>query len=131
MTAPALEGLRVLVVEDEMFLCMDIEDMLVEFGCVVVGPAARVEQALEIIEREAVDLAMLDVNLGFESSYPIAERLSSLQVPYFFATGYSELDAAQQGRPRLQKPFSGAQLQDMLLRTGGPRPTAQADPDLV
>ena len=120
MTGPALDGLRILLVEDEMLVCMDLEDMLTEFGCVVVGPAARVKQALAIIEREPIDLAMLDINLGRETSYPIAERLAALGIPYFFSTGYSEIEPAFEDRPRLQKPFSGHQLSSLLRSIGGP-----------
>lgn len=105
MTA-LLEGVRVLLVEDEMLVCMDIEDMLVGFGCEVVGPAARVDQALELIETVPIDLAMLDVNLGRERSYPIAERLASRGIPFLISTGYAEVDAPYDERPRLQKPFS-------------------------
>lgn len=109
MTA-SLEGVRVLVVEDEMLVCMDIEDMLVGFGCEVVGPAARVDQALELVERAPIDLAMLDINLGREKSYPIAERLASRGIPFLISTGYAEVDAPFDARPRLQKPFSRKDL---------------------
>jgi len=120
MTGPALDGLRILLVEDEMLVCMDLEDMLRELGCVVVGPAARVTQALDIIEREPIDLAMLDINLGRETSYPIAERLAALGIPYFFSTGYSKIEPAFEDRPRLQKPFSEHQLSSLLRSLGGP-----------
>lgn len=114
MTDDVLDGLRVLLVEDEMLVCMDLEDMLAEFGCIVVGPAARVNQALDIIEREPFDVAVLDVNLGSERSYPIAERLSARGVPFLLSTGYADVEPAYQDRPRLQKPFSEQQLAKAL-----------------
>lgn len=119
MNGVALNGLRVLVVEDEMLVCMDLMDMLSELGCIVVGPAARVEQALRIVEGEPIDLAMLDINLGRETSYPIAERLAALDIPYFFSTGYSVVEPAFENKPRLQKPFSERQLSSVLMSLGG------------
>lgn len=115
MTEEMLEGLRVLLVEDEMLVCMDLEDMLTDFGCVVVGPAARVKQALDLIDREPVDAAVLDVNLGSERSYPVAERLSARGVPFLLSTGYADVDADYKDRPRLQKPFSDQQLARALV----------------
>ncbi len=119
MTAMSLRGLRVLLVEDEMIVCMDLEDMLRDLGCVVVGPAARVHQALSLINREPIDLAMLDINLGCETSYPLAERLAMLGIPHFFSTGYSDIEPAFRDRPRLQKPFSEAQLSSLLVSLRG------------
>lgn len=114
MTEHVSEDLRVLLVEDEMLVCMDIQDMLEEFGYRVVGPAAQVNQALELIEQEPIDLAVLDVNLGRETSYPIAERLSVRGIPFLFSTGYGEVDPAYRDRPRVQKPFSKQQLFEAL-----------------
>ena len=88
----SLHGARVLLLEDEMIVCMGIEDMLLGLGCEVVGPAARVRQALEILESTRVDVALLDVNLGSETSYPVAERLALLNVPFIFSTGHTTLE---------------------------------------
>ena len=63
MTA-ALEGLRILVVEDEFLVATLIEDMLVAAGCVVAGPVPRLSEALEAVDHETFDAAVLDVNLG-------------------------------------------------------------------
>ena len=60
----ALAGLRVLVVEDEMMVSMLIEDMLSDLGCTVVGPAARLDEAIELAQSADLDCAVLDVNLG-------------------------------------------------------------------
>lgn len=105
-----LAGLRVLVVEDEMLVCMDIEDMLEGFGCIIVGPAARVAQALTILEKEDVDVALLDVNLGRERSYPIIDRLIAKGTPFLLSTGYAEIDPPYDQCPRIQKPYSVQQL---------------------
>lgn len=112
-------GLRVLVVEDEMLICMDIEDMLEEFGCQIVGPAATVEKALSILDAEQADIAVLDVNLGGVRSYPIADRLIRQGTPFILATGYAEVEPAYSTCPRLQKPFSKAHLADLIERMQG------------
>lgn len=109
-----LSGLRVLLVEDEMLVCMDIEDMLKEFGCTVIGPAARVAQALAIVESEIVDIALLDVNLGQEKSYPIADHLVEKGIPVLLSTGYAALDPPYDQYPRLQKPYCPERLAQSL-----------------
>lgn len=114
MNAGSLQGLRVLLVEDEMLVCMDIQDKLEDFGIEVIGPAARVQEAMEILEFEQIDLVVLDVNLGRETSYPIAERLAARGIPFLLSTGYAEVDPAYKDRPRLQKPFSEQQLAEAL-----------------
>ncbi|TGN51522.1 response regulator [Paracoccus liaowanqingii] len=111
-----LQDARVLLVEDEMLICLDIEFMLQELGCKVVGPAATVSKALALIEMEQIDLAVLDVNLGHEKSYPIVDRLTLLDIPLLLSTGYAEIDAPYDDCPRLQKPFSRTQLRDRLIR---------------
>lgn len=116
----ALDGLRVLLVEDEMLVCMDIEDMLAELGCTVVGPAASVDQALEFIRDELVDMAVLDVNLGKERSYPVADKLRARGVPFLLSTGYAEVEVEYRDHPRLQKPFSQQQFADALETLGKP-----------
>jgi CheY-like chemotaxis protein len=115
MNKTNLDGLRVLVVEDEMLVCMDIEDVLGELGCTVVGPASTIDRALEIIDEELFDVAMLDLNLSGEPSYPIAKRLAERGVPFLLATGYAEVDPAFADRPRIQKPFMTEGLRDKLL----------------
>ena len=113
-----LSGRRVLVVEDEVMVAWTLEDMLADLGCEVVGPAARVDQALAMIEAVAVDAAVLDVNLNGERSYPVADALAARGVPFVFSTGYnkSSLHAGYLGFPMLQKPFERSQLGDALAR---------------
>ena len=113
-----LSGRRVLLVEDEVMVAWALEDMLAELGCTVVGPAARVDQALAMIEAEAVDAVVLDVNLNGERSYPVADALAARGVPFVFSTGYNKngLHAGYLGFPMLQKPFERSQLSDALAR---------------
>ena len=76
MNSP-FSGCRVFVVEDEMIVAWLLEDMPAELGCVVIGPAAKVDQALAMIEAKAIDVAVLDINLNGEMSYPIADALAA------------------------------------------------------
>ena len=102
-----LQGLRILVVEDEMMLAMLMEDLLEVFGCKLVGPAASIAHALLLISTEAIDGAMLDLNLAGHAVYPVADELARLGIPFIFVTGYAnqELEGDYNDRPRLPKPF--------------------------
>src|SRR5690606_2638196 len=70
-----LAGLRVLVVEDEMMVSMLIEDMLGDLGCQVVGPAARLDEAMALAADAEIDCAVLDVTLGGQPIFPLADLL--------------------------------------------------------
>ncbi|KAB0266547.1 response regulator [Microvirga brassicacearum] len=112
-----LTGLRVLVVEDEAAISLLLEDMLLDFGCQVIGPAARLAAALETLAREKVDLAILDVNVAGEPIYPVAEALAQRAIPFVFSTGYGSagIRDAYRDRPVLQKPFAQNDLKQKLL----------------
>jgi CheY-like chemotaxis protein len=107
-----LTGLRVLLVEDEAMVAMVIEDMLFDLGCEVIGPAPQVAAALQLLESESIDLAVLDINLGGELVFPVADRLAALGVPFVFSTGYgvAGLDERHFERPVLQKPYEAGKL---------------------
>lgn len=119
----SLEGLRVLVVEDETLVAMLLEDMLADHGCEVAATVSRIAQALEAVADEglAVDAAILDVNLAGEPSFPIAQALADKGVPFVFATGYGSggLPEAWRDRPTLQKPFSHDEVGRMLAEATG------------
>src|SRR5436305_12924447 len=85
-----LAGLRVLVVEDEMMVSMLIEDMLSDLGCTVVGPASRLDEAMELARADGLDCAVLDVNLGGQPIFPLADLLRQQRRPFAFATGYGD-----------------------------------------
>jgi CheY-like chemotaxis protein len=116
----SLAGKRVLVVEDESLIAMLVEGYLEELGCVVAGSAARLPDALAMAGVVEADLAVLDINLDGQLSYPVAERLRARGVRVVFATGYgvAGLPAALRGSPVLPKPFSLEQL-DAALRAAG------------
>jgi DNA-binding response OmpR family regulator len=79
---------RVLIVEDEAMIAMLVEDMLTVLGYEVAGIAYRLEDALGAARAADIDLAILDVNLSGEASFPVAEILRERGVPFIFATGY-------------------------------------------
>jgi CheY-like chemotaxis protein len=114
-----LEGLRVLVVEDDSLICLLIEDMLSELGCKVVGTACDFKRATEWARRdESIDLAILDVNLGGQQVFPVADILCERGIPFLFATGLSAdgLPADWQGHCSVQKPMTVATLANALGR---------------
>jgi len=104
--------LRILVVEDEMMIAFFIEDCLLDLGHQVVGPAARVNTALSLIEAENLDCALLDVNVAGEDVYPAAVELKTRGVPFMFISGYGSRGLRQEWRnwPVLEKPFDARML---------------------
>lgn len=101
-----------LVVEDEMMVLINIESALADLGCVAVSVAATVDDALALVEAERFDVAMLDVNLGGEPSYRVADALALRSISFVFSTGYGEhgIEARFGDRPVLRKPYSDRQL---------------------
>ena len=79
---------RILIVEDEPFIALTLEDMLDELGFALVGTVSQVAEALEMAGREQVDCALLDVNLGSEKIDPVADLLAQRGCPFIFTTGY-------------------------------------------
>ena len=113
-----LSGRRILLVEDEVMVSWALEQAIASLNCVVVGPAARIRQALAMIETEVFDAALLDISLDGEKSYPVADALIARGTPFVFSTGYNRDSAPQgyEGFPRLQKPFSIPELGYVLAR---------------
>jgi len=95
-----------------MMVLMNMEGALADLGCSAVSVAATVDEALALLEAERFDLAMLDVNLDGQPSYPVADALALRSIPFVFSTGYGELgiEARFGDRPVLRKPYSDQQL---------------------
>ncbi len=107
--ARIIGGGTLLLVEDSLIIAMDAEDILLRLGASRVAAASTVEQALAEIERDRPTAAMLDINLGAQTSFAVADRLKALDIPYLFATGYGEqiaLPEAHADVAVLQKPYS-------------------------
>lgn len=107
-----LQGLTILVVEDEALVSMLIETMLADLGCRTVWYASGVGEALELLRQRTPDAAVLDLNLAGEPVYPIADRLARAGVPFIFATGYGREGLAPEWSetPVVQKPFERRDL---------------------
>jgi len=113
----SLMGLKVFLVEDEALVAMLVEELLVELGCEIGGTATTVLEAVSQIESGLdFDVAILDVNLGGENSFPIAEALIARGRPFMFATGFGPADIAQRfpGVLLLLKPYSARALAQSL-----------------
>ncbi|WP_428685803.1 HWE histidine kinase domain-containing protein [Reyranella sp.] len=103
----------VLIVEDNMIIALDAESSLVRAGIDTVRVAASVAQAMRAIATRPPNFALLDINLGRETSFVVAEHLDSLGIPFVFTTGYGEDIAFPPkllGVPRIRKPYSGDAL---------------------
>lgn len=115
---PALLGLEILLVEDEALVAAMLEDMLADFGCILAGAAATLGEALATIESATeIDAAILDVNLGGEKVFPVADILVSRGVPIVFSTAYGTAGLPER-YPRariLQKPYRPEALAELLI----------------
>ena len=102
------DGLRIMLVEDQMLIAMDVETMFSERGFDDLTTCNSVADAMRQLDRQAPDVAVLDVNLGVGTSIPVAERLSAMGVPFVFATGYGDggiLPASMEHVPVVRKPY--------------------------
>jgi two-component sensor histidine kinase/CheY-like chemotaxis protein len=106
------KGKTVLLVEDSMIIALDGEDAIRELGAEAVVTAASVSPAMQALDAGGIDFALLDFNLGTETSAPIAERLLEAGIPFAFATGYGEAIADERfaGVQTLNKPYGTVQL---------------------
>ena len=113
-----ISGRRILIVEDEYFLAQTMRDAFADEGAEVVGPVPTVEGALDLIEdTDALDAAVLDLNLQGEMAYPVADALRGRGIPFVFATGYdaSAIDNNYLGIGRCEKPVDPAQVAHLLF----------------
>jgi len=112
MTKGELSGRRVLVVEDDYFLAMDSRQWLEEAGAKVLGPVSRSDEAKPLIVPGQLDAAVVDINLGPEPSFDLAQRLKEERIPFVFMTGYdrSAIPSDYASAPRLQKPIGPSEL---------------------
>ncbi|WP_293883728.1 response regulator [Sphingomonas sp.] len=113
-----LNGLRVLIVEDEALIAMMAEDMVDSLGCVVAGLAASVKDAQQALDQVIFDVAILDVNLNGSNSMGLAATLKQRRTPFAFTTGYGAhgIDSVHHDMPVLTKPYSIADLEMALLQ---------------
>ena len=119
MTLPP--GTKVMLLEDEAIIAFAVEDMLLDLGCVVVGPALRLDEGLKLATTADIDAAVLDVNINSQRSYPVAEALERRGVPFLFATGYDRDGLEWRGTVPdvIAKPYRRDQLEAALERLLG------------
>jgi CheY-like chemotaxis protein len=107
---------RILVVEDEALIALDLHEALRDCGAIVVGPAGTPDEALAIIKDGKVDCALLDIKLGDEDVSAVAAALERLAVPIIFLTAYSDerLPRGFETRPLVRKPYEQRALLDLI-----------------
>jgi CheY-like chemotaxis protein len=121
----SIQGMRVFIVEDEALLALLLEDMLTELGCIMVASAQTIAEALsQVTETSEFDAAILDVHIGGEMIFPVADILVERRVPFIFSSGFSPATLAERypGTVLLAKPYPAEAL---AARLAGIRHAAQ------
>ncbi|TGR65500.1 response regulator [bacterium M00.F.Ca.ET.194.01.1.1] len=110
--------LRIFIVEDEALVAMLMEDIVTDLGHEVSTIASRVQQGCEIARGGDFDVAILDINLDGQTSYPIAEILREQRIPFAFASGYGAkgLDRSYADVPTLSKPYVIEDVERLIAR---------------
>jgi DNA-binding response OmpR family regulator len=109
----AMTGRKILIVEDDPLIAMELEERLGELGYVVLGPVGTLDAAEQLIAAQRPDAALLDANLDGVSSAPLGVKLAGMRVPFAFCTGYDTIKNAPAevaNAPVLTKPISDADL---------------------
>jgi CheY-like chemotaxis protein len=119
--SPDRRLLRIFVAEDEALIALVLQDILDELGHTIVGPAASVPQAMSMARDGAFDVALLDVKLGGNEIFPVADVLEARRIPFAFSTGFGEagLPDAWRTRPILAKPYNPVDVESILNQLGG------------
>lgn len=115
-------GRRILIVEDEFLLAMDLEQILEGWEATVLGPVPTIDQALELLSDERPDAVTLDMNLGGAPSLPLATELSARHIPFVIISGYSDSSArsaALSNVPFVRKPYRESELRAALIAVLG------------
>jgi len=123
-SADSLRGIRVLVVEDEMLVALEVQELLRSVGATIIGPFGDLARARRAARNEAIDLAVLDINLNGETVYPLADDMAIRGIPFVLVTGYGALNLPERFRamPHVSKPFEPGSLADELQRALGRGP---------
>ena len=107
----AFEDKTVLLVEDEPIVAMHTEDLLLDLGFTTVLVAGGVDRAFRTLAAAPVDVAVLDINLNGQKSFPIAKHLAQRSIPFLFATGYSDQETPFFDAVMINKPFNSEALE--------------------
>jgi PAS domain S-box-containing protein len=125
-TEIAVSGNRVMIVEDEALVAMALREALDDLGFDVIGPYSRISEAMVALRNNHIDAAVLDVNLGGEFIYPLADVLTADHVPFVFITGYGAEEIADRyaSVPILQKPIEPGSLKAVITRRPAVEPAS-------
>lgn len=116
MGGEAKKARRVLVVEDEAFVAMMLEDELESLGIHVIGPVSNMKSAVLMAETSTLDGALLDLNINGAYATEVADKLRARHIPFIFVTGYERPEGLRyRDVPVLHKPFTGIELRMALL----------------
>lgn len=119
------ETARVLVVEDDLLIALDLSSIIENAGCIVLGPAPSVEEALSILAKAEPVAAFLDENLNGMSVAPVAHELDHRRIPFWILSGYAQSissDPLLQKARRIRKPVSPQQIQEAITNYLSPAP---------
>jgi CheY-like chemotaxis protein len=118
--------MKVLIVEDEMLLQMQMQMLVEDLGYEVVGPFAAVASALEALEADGADCALLDVSLRGETSWPVADALAAKGAPFALTSGRnaSDIEPRFAGRPVFMKPVDENRVKRFLVEIAAARASA-------
>lgn len=113
----SLADIRVLIVEDEAMLVLELQDLLADFGCRIAGKAARLSDAVQLASVTDCDVAILDINLSGERVDPVADILHRRGIPFIFATGYGGdgLNPEHRSVLLVEKPYNSETLRTALI----------------
>jgi CheY-like chemotaxis protein len=113
-----IRGRRILIAEDEAMIALDLESVLQDLGCEVIGPVADVEDLVQQCEAHHPDGALLDINLRGKQVFAVLPRLIQQGVPVIITSGYDDVTLIPQdfrALPRLSKPFNQAALRELCV----------------
>lgn len=116
---PSLDGLKVLLLEDQLVIALDAESMLQTCGAGSVDTTSTASEALRTLVATRPDIAVLDVNLGSGNSFPVAEELRRRKIPFIFATGYGDhtiIPKSMADIPVVRKPYDPDALAATMAR---------------
>ncbi len=121
---PGLKALRILVVEDQYLIAMEVQESLEKAGAKVIGPVGRLEHAVNTAQKENVDAALLDIDLHGERCWQVADILAQKAVPFVFATGFATgivMPERFAGCAVLSKPYRERDMLEALRKLLGAR----------
>jgi CheY-like chemotaxis protein len=110
-------GRRLLIVEDELLIALELQSIVEQLGGTVVGPAGSVEGALQLLSETTPNAALLDANLRGDRVTPVAQACRDRSIPFALVTGYGRLELEEpvlQVAPRVRKPFDSRAIRNVL-----------------